>query len=181
MTDPDEFKFCPACGTPLVPRGSMRKSQPACPGCGRVFFRDPKVAAAALVEREGKVLLVRRVNVPERGKWSLPAGFVDRGEDPRRAAERECLEETGLVVRVADLLEVVYGAEHPAGADLVLIYRAEIAGGDVEARDDADAAGFFGPLEVPPLAFHATRIALERWQDAGGGILARRGPGGHRP
>jgi ADP-ribose pyrophosphatase YjhB (NUDIX family) len=145
-----------------------------------VYFRDPKVAAAALVEREGKVLLVRRVNVPEQGKWSLPAGFVDRGEDPRRAAERECLEETGLVVRAGELMDVIYGAEHAAGADLVLVYRAEISEGDVHAQDDADAAAFFGPGEIPPLAFQATRRALDQWQSPDGGILARRGPGAPR-
>ncbi|MEX0787901.1 MAG: NUDIX domain-containing protein [Anaerolineales bacterium] len=134
------------------------------------------MAAAALVEREGKVLLVRRVNEPERGKWSLPAGFVDRGEDPRRAAERECLEETGLVVRVGELMDVIYGAEHAAGADLVLVYRAEISEGVVNPHDDADAAAFFAPGEIPPLAFQATRTALDQWQAAAGGILARRGP-----
>jgi hypothetical protein len=47
----------------------------------------------------------------------------------------------------------------------------------MEARDDADLAEFFGPDELPPLAFEATRKALERWQAApGGGILARHGP-----
>jgi len=54
------------------------------------------VAVAVLIERDGKVLLVRRANTPQKGMWTLPAGFVDAGEDPAQAAERECLEETGL-------------------------------------------------------------------------------------
>lgn len=172
MADPDEFRFCPVCGRPLTRRVAFGQVRPACDSCDRVFFRDPKVAAAALVERGGKVLLVRRVNVPEQGKWSLPAGFVDGGEDPRRAAERECREETGLEVRTGELVEVVYGAEHPAGASIVLVYQAEIVAGEVEAQDDADAAQFFGADEIPPLAFEATRKALERWQARRGGILA---------
>lgn len=173
MAGPDEFHFCPACGRPLVLRVGFGQRRPTCESCNRVFFRDPKVAAAALVEREGKILLVRRVNEPERGKWSLPAGFLDGGEDPRRAAERECYEETGLEVRAGDLFEIVYGAEHATGADIVLVYQTEILGGEVEARDDADAAEFFARDDIPPLAFRATRIALERWREGRGGILAR--------
>ena len=71
-----------------------------CPQCGWIHFEDPKVAAGVLVEQEGRILLVQRGNDPERGVWSFPAGFVNAYEDPARAAERECLEETGLVVRV---------------------------------------------------------------------------------
>lgn len=172
MADLEEFRFCPVCGRPLTRRVAFGQERPACDSCDRVYFRDPKVAAAALVEREGKILLVRRVNVPEQGKWSLPAGFVDGGEDPRRAAERECREETGLQVRAGELVEVVYGAEHPAGASIVLVYQAEIVAGEVEAHDDADAAEFFASDAIPPLAFEATRKALERWRARGGGILA---------
>ncbi len=71
-------------------------------------------------------LLVQRVNEPGQGLWTIPAGFVDAREDPARAAERECLEETGLVVVVDQLLGVVAGREHPNGADMVLAYRALI-------------------------------------------------------
>jgi ADP-ribose pyrophosphatase YjhB (NUDIX family) len=135
-----------------------------CPSCGRIHFRDPKVAAAVLLERDGKVLLVRRANVPEQGKWSLPAGFVDDGEDPALAAERECLEETGLRVKVTGLMDVIFGKEHRRGASIVIVYRAEVEGGSLAPKDDADLAGFFGPEELPPLAFEATRQVLARWK-----------------
>ena len=63
-----------------------------------IHFFDPKVAAAVLVERDGHVLLVRRVGEPFRGLWTLPAGFINSGDDPAEAAARERLEETGLSV-----------------------------------------------------------------------------------
>ena len=66
---------------------------------------------AVLVEDDGQVLLVRRANEPQRGLWTLPAGFVDAGEDPVLAAERECLEETGLRVKITGLLDVIFGLE----------------------------------------------------------------------
>lgn len=63
-------------------------------------------AAAAVVHDEaGRVLLVKTT----RGLWSLPAGAVDPGEDPRSAVVREVREETGLEVAPARLLDVVGG------------------------------------------------------------------------
>ncbi len=118
------------------------------------------MAAGVIVEKEGLVLLVRRVNEPGRGMWSIPAGFVDAYEDPARAAERECLEETGLVVAVTSLHEVFAGREHERGADIILVYHARIIGGEQKAGDDADMAQFFPKANLPPLAFRATRLAL---------------------
>jgi ADP-ribose pyrophosphatase YjhB (NUDIX family) len=90
---------------------------------------------------------------------------MDAGEDPRQAAERECLEETGLKVRAGELLDVIAGQEHSRGAHLFIVYRAEplmgeVRGADLQAADDADRVGFF-PLEnLPPLAFTTTRKVL---------------------
>ncbi|HLC05757.1 MAG TPA: NUDIX hydrolase [Anaerolineales bacterium] len=167
MAEFDEIEFCPACGTRVEPQEAFGRVRPVCPKCGRVHFQDPKVAAAALVEHDRKVLLVRRVNVPQRGKWTFPAGFVDFDEDPQLAAVRECEEETGLRVRITSLVDVIFGQEHPRGASIVIVYRAEIEEGDLHARDDADAAGFFGPNEIPPLAFRATQVVLDRWRRDG--------------
>jgi len=113
-----------------------------------------------LVEREGKVLLTRRVNQPYQGLWSLPAGFVNANEDPARAAERECLEETGLVVEVTALVDVIAGREHSRGADMIILYRARVTGGQLCPGDDADRAEFFAYDALPELAFTATRKAL---------------------
>jgi ADP-ribose pyrophosphatase YjhB (NUDIX family) len=157
----DEFNFCPRCGSSLVREPRFGRVRPVCPRCGWIYFTDPKVAAAVLVEVEDKVLLVRRVNQPYRGAWSLPAGFIDAGEDPGKAAERECLEETGLQVGVTELMDVLSGREHPRGADFVLYYRAEMLGGELHAGDDADAAEFFPLDSLPPIAFKLTRRFLK--------------------
>ncbi len=92
--------------------------------------------------------------------WSIPAGFVNAHEDPARAAERECLEETGLRVQVSGMVGIIPGREHERGADIVIVYYAQVVGGQLAAGDDADLAGFFSRNELPPLAFRATRIAL---------------------
>lgn len=156
----DVFHFCPRCGTRLEMRLAFGKSRPACPVCGYLHFSDPKVAAGVLVEQEGKILLVRRVNVPQQGLWTIPAGFIDAYEDPAEAARRECFEETGLEVEITGLDRVIGGREHAHGADIVIIYRAVITGGKLSPGDDADQVAFFDRDQLPPLAFRATRLAL---------------------
>jgi ADP-ribose pyrophosphatase YjhB (NUDIX family) len=136
------------------------RPRPVCPSCGWIYFADPKVAAAALIEQDGRVLLVRRAIDPLRGLWSLPAGFVDAGEDPTEAIQRECLEETGLTVRVTGLVDVFYGQEHPRGAHIVIVYRAQVQEGSLQAGDDVDQATFFALDEMPELAFTSTRKVL---------------------
>jgi ADP-ribose pyrophosphatase YjhB (NUDIX family) len=160
MARDSQINFCPRCGTPVTLQERFGKLHPVCPQCEWIHFDDPKVAAAVLVEQDGRVLLVRRVNEPHRGLWTLPAGFVDAGEDPARAAERECSEETGLSVRVKRVLDVIAGREHERGADFVIVYQAEILGGTISPSDDADAVEWFEYDRLPPLAFTATTKVL---------------------
>lgn len=160
-----QIKFCPQCGTAVERRSLFGKERATCSQCGYIHFIDPKVAAGVLAVRAGKVLLVRRRHNPERGKWGLPAGFVDGGEDPRRAAERECREETGLAVEVHRLERVLYGRDHAAGADIMFVYWAEVKGGELEAGDDATEAGFFAAEELPALAFDSTVQTVSHWAE----------------
>jgi len=90
----------------------------------------------------------------------LPAGFVNGGEDPAEAAARECLEETGLNVRVTEVLDVIAGREHERGADFVIVYHAEVINGKLVPADDADAADWFLRDKLPSLAFRATQKVL---------------------
>lgn len=153
--------FCLQCGTALQQQvyhdGHVH---PVCPSCGWAYFPDPKVAAAVLLIREGRVLLVRRVFEPRKGCWTLPAGFVNAGEDPAEAAARECFEETSITVRVTGLNVLVTGRDHPRGADLVLVYNAEWISGEPVGTDDADEAAYHPLDSLPELAFRATRLAL---------------------
>ncbi len=157
------IKYCPRCSTPLEFQPHSGKLRPACPNCGWVYFPDPKVAVAVLIQRNEQVLLVQRRYDPQKGHWTLPSGFVDAGEDPLEAARRECREETGLVTGDLKLLDVLFSQEHPRGASILIIYRAAIQAGELTPGDDAAQAGFFRREDLPPLAFASTRNILAQY------------------
>ncbi len=60
------------------------------------YFTQPFVIVAALIERDGKILLVQENHPPDKGKWNMPAGKLDMGENPLEAVTREVREESGL-------------------------------------------------------------------------------------
>jgi len=152
--------YCPQCGTLLQDREAYGRLRRYCPACDRVIFRDPKVAAGVLVEQDGKILLVRRSANPGQGRWSLPAGFVEYDEQPAVTASRECLEETGLEIELTGLLGVIPGGGLPGEASFMIVYRGRVVGGALKAGDDASAARFFDPADLPPLAFESIRRVL---------------------
>ncbi len=116
-----------------------------------------------LVRKDKRVLLVQRRFEPQKGHWTLPSGFIDAGEDPKLAARRECLEETGLTLDSLHLLDVIYSQESPRGASILLLYEAGAISGELIAADDASQAYFFNLDDLPPLAFESTHMILEQY------------------
>lgn len=114
-----------------------------------------------------ELLLIKRKNEPFKGKWALPGGFVDEGEDLPVAAKRELQEETGLLIEHLEQL----GAFGKPGRDprqhTVSIAYTGFADANAEAigADDADEAKWFSVKALPELAFdHADilKLALEK-------------------
>ncbi|MCC6616734.1 MAG: NUDIX domain-containing protein [Anaerolineae bacterium] len=155
--------YCPVCGAPTVMQERFGRQRPVCSQCNHTIFFEPKVAVVIFVVEGDRVLLVERANDPAKGTWALPAGFVDSDEDPRDAAARETLEETGLTVEVTHLLDVLHRPDPQGLADLVIAYRARVTGGDLQAGDDAADARWFTRDVLPMIGFRTTEILLGRW------------------
>jgi ADP-ribose pyrophosphatase YjhB (NUDIX family) len=155
------FNFCPSCGTAMRDAERFGQMRRVCPACHYVQFDDPKVAAGAFIQQDGKILLVKRGVEPEIGKWALPAGYVDYGEDPAEAAIRETLEETGLQIQITDLFDVIL--THSLNEVIFIIYRAEPIGGELQADDDVEEVAWFGKDDIPEVAFDSTRLVIQRW------------------
>jgi ADP-ribose pyrophosphatase YjhB (NUDIX family) len=135
-----------------------------CEGCAYIHFANPKVAAVVFIEQDHQVLLVQRAMPPEVGKWGLPAGYIDLGEDPQAAAIRETLEETGLTVKITRLLDVMFNTGQTPPV-IIIIYAAQIVAGQLLPADDASDARWFNAADLPDLAFESTRLILTRWQN----------------
>src|SRR5689334_16330954 len=88
-------EHCPDCGGRIGPHPD-EPGAGKCRGCQREVFANPKPAAGVFVERDGKLLLVRRGAEPAKGRWDIPGGYMKEGETAEQAARREAREETGL-------------------------------------------------------------------------------------
>lgn len=115
-------------------------------------LRAPIPCVGAVVHDDaGRILLVRRINPPGAGLWSIPGGRVEPGEDDAAAVVREVAEETGLRVVPA---EVVGQVERPApgcGVFVITDLVCRVVDGTLQAGDDAGAAGWFSAEQLATL------------------------------
>lgn len=161
----DEARYCPRCATPLAPRPDGERLRPTCPACGYVHYVNPVVAAGTLVERDGRLLLVRRGVPPGEGRWGLPAGYAEADETPEQAAVRETREESGLEVTITELLSVLPFGGQGLPSGVLILYGATAPTGEPRPGDDALEARFFAPDELPgEIAFRTHRQAVEHWR-----------------
>lgn len=158
--------FCQRCGNPTEEREHDGRLRPVCTSCGAVTWLDPKLAVTVIIERKGRILLGKRAAwTRSPGKWSFPAGFVERGEVVETAAIREVREEVGLDIQLGPLLGVI---SEPGETVVLLAYPAVIVSGDPVANDDITDIGWFpadDPTTLPELAFGHDAHILRLWQD----------------
>jgi 8-oxo-dGTP diphosphatase len=90
-------------------------------GPSREYPERPVVGIGGVIIDQGRTLLIRRGSEPLLGEWSIPGGLLELGESLQQGVARELLEETGIEVRVLDLIEVfdrIYLQDGSAGARL---------------------------------------------------------------
>lgn len=161
---PGEYTFCPHCATELEASNVQGSARMKCPSCDFVHWRNPGVGAAVVVFNDlGELLMVRRGPTSTRaGFWSIPAGYVEYGEDVRDAAARELLEETGLVADIGDVVFAASNFHDPAKLTVGIWFTGTVTDGTLKAGDDADDVGWFGLDDLPPLAFETDDTYLRR-------------------
>jgi len=97
-------RHCGFCGGVLaLVEGKPGQRLCSAPGCGRITYLSPVPVVAAIVERDGEIILVRGHGWPE-GWFGLVTGFLEPEESPEAAARREVAEELGLAVAESSLI-----------------------------------------------------------------------------
>jgi ADP-ribose pyrophosphatase YjhB (NUDIX family) len=163
----EELAYCPRCGAPLVVRLIDTEDRPRliCDR-GHILYVNPKVVVGVIPERRGKVLLLRRAIEPRLGAWTFPGGFMEIDETVEECAAREAHEETGVHVRVVELVGVYSRpGPHPGPGIVSIVYRGTVGAGKPAPGREALETRWFAPEEIPwdELAYDTTRWALSDW------------------
>jgi 8-oxo-dGTP diphosphatase len=128
--------------------------------------RVPRLTVDAWIrDRRRHVLLVRRGRPPFEGRWGLPGGFCEFKETTEACCAREALEETGVRVKVGELLGVYSKPDRdPRGHNVTVLYAARPVSGRAQGGDDAAEARWFAPADLRKLryAFDHRAIVLEQ-------------------
>lgn len=131
-------------------------------------YMTPKVDVRGVVFKEGKILLVKELL--DGGRWTLPGGWVDVGEPPSKAAEREVWEESGYQVKAKKILAVYDRDLHSPNTYLYQIYKlfflCEITGGEAATSIETGGVEFFARDQIPELSTaRVTEKQIKRFFD----------------
>lgn len=164
--------YCYRCGYPLSQKILDGRTREVCPKCGWIHYEHRKVSAAACVEKDGKLMLVKRGIDPWKGTWYMPAGYLEVDEDPKACAAREAYEETGFRVQIGNLINVYTYEDDPRGNGIVLLYEGRISGGKLMENHETLEVGFFSADECRQLLKSGSGGArqIEDW------VARRKGP-----
>jgi ADP-ribose pyrophosphatase YjhB (NUDIX family) len=168
------FRFCPKCGSGGL--CTKENNLLSCGACGLEYFINPVMAVSAIiVDRGGRLLLVRRARDPMRGKLDLPGGFVDLEESAEDALIREIKEELDIVIEGHE-----YFMSHPNKYQFggITYFTIELAficriseHGDIALSDEIEdyVLARPGDIKSEDIAFPSTRAMLERYGSIYGG------------
>lgn len=159
------MKFCNKCGERVhfvVPAGDDRKRY-VCSSCGTIHYQNPTIVAGTIPERNDAVLLCKRAIEPQRGLWTLPAGYLENGETVLECALRESFEEAG--VRLID--PIPYALCNLTFIDQIyFFYRCQLSDMNFYAGTESLEVRLFQFDEIPwnGLAFSVIHTILKRYR-----------------
>ena len=103
----------------------------------RSIVRHAGSAVMMAVDAKKRILLVRQYRLPaNQFLWELPAGRLDRGESPLKAAKRELVEETGYRARTWKKLVAFYASPGYVGEKMTIFLATDLTEGEAQPMDD---------------------------------------------
>jgi ADP-ribose pyrophosphatase YjhB (NUDIX family) len=159
------IKHCKNCGTAVVyrlPDDGDTKNRAVCPACNTVHYENPLNVVGTVPHFGNKVLLCKRNIEPRKGKWTLPAGFMELDETTSEGAARETVEEAGAQFEMQELFSVL---SVPKVGQVHLFYRARLSSDQFAPGFETMEAKLFAEADIPwdEIAFRTVKVTLEKY------------------
>lgn len=143
-----DIKFCMTCGSPTCMKipSDDDHIRAVCTSCGQVHYHNPKMVVGTVPEWEGKILLCKRNIEPGKGKWTLPAGYLESGESVGEGAARETKEETMAQVRLIKpyrMFNIVFVNQ------IYFMFRASLTDENFGATSESTEVKLFKEKDIP--------------------------------
>lgn len=163
--------FCSQCGSPMAKRIPEDDDhlRDVCTRCGHVHYENPKVVVGTIPVFGDRILMCRRNIEPRKGKWTLPAGYLENGESVQDGAVRETLEETRARVRLLGpyrMFNILFVDQ------IYMMFRAELLSNDFGPTPESTEVRLFSQDQIPwdEIAFEVIVKTLEDFfRDRAGG------------
>ena len=163
------FNYCPYCGSKgIVFDGTKEFS---CGDCSFTYFQNVAAAAGTILECEGKIVLIRRMQEPSKGLLDLPGGFMDPGETAEEGAKREIKEELKIDVDTLQYLGSypnTYKFKDVCYHSCDLLFYSKIDTFPTEFDEtEVEELVVMDPMEIPDdeIAFESIKMGLRFFRD----------------
>jgi len=159
------IKHCRNCGTQVVyriPDDGDTRARAVCPQCHTIHYENPLNVVGTVPYLGDKVLLCKRNIEPRKGKWTLPAGFMELEETTAEGAARETVEEAGAQFELEGLFSLLNVARV---GQVHLFYAARLLSAHVDPGHETMEARLYGEAEIPwdEIAFRTVKETLEHY------------------
>lgn len=157
------YKFCPHCARELKRFLDEDRHRLRCPACGWVHYMNPTVGVAVVLIDKERILLGKRRD----GGWCIPCGHVEWDEHVQDAAVREFKEETGLRVRIDEIVAVHSNFHDSEHHTVGIWFRGEKIDGRLTAGGDLEQVGFYSYDQLPDLKFPTDQDVIQQLLSTG--------------
>ncbi|WP_457552640.1 NUDIX hydrolase [Desulfobacula sp.] len=159
-----DIKFCTACGSPTQQKIPCDDDhvRSVCTNCGQIHYSNPKMVVGCIPELGDQVLLCKRDIEPQKGKWTLPAGYLENRESVQDGAIRETFEETMAKVHIIEpyrLFNIVFVDQ------IYFMFRASLLSDKFGPTNESIDVRLFDEKDIPwdDIAFKVIKQTLEHY------------------
>ena len=159
------INHCRQCGSAVenrIPDDGDTKLRAVCSACHTIHYINPLNVVGTIPLWGDKVLLCKRNIEPRKGKWTLPAGFMELGETTAEGAARETVEEAGAQFEMQALFSLINVARV---GQVHLFYRAILLSPEFAPGTETQEALLFDEADIPwdEIAFRTVKETLEHF------------------